>query len=168
MVVRRLWCGKNFTAIDIYWGSFYEDFLVFGIGDSLGLRVIVENRQFSLILSDKRKQEKYSHEGIINYYLDRDIFLILFSIVSPESLNNIISKWHPKVRRKCPNASIVVIGTKLDLRDNQDEVERLARQSLKPVTYEQDLKSQSNWRCILFMNVLLLLEKGFRVYSMKQ
>ena len=72
-------------------------------------------------------------------YPETDVFLICYSIGSPASLENIITKWHPEVMHHCPEASVVVVGTKLDLRDDPKTIENLASTQMHPVTYEEGL-----------------------------
>ncbi|KAK1798310.1 hypothetical protein P4O66_007777, partial [Electrophorus voltai] len=68
-----------------------------------------------------------------------DVFLICFSLVSPASFENVRAKWYPEVRHHCPNTPIILVGTKLDLRDDKDTIERLRDKKLAPITYPQGL-----------------------------
>ncbi|KAL0195397.1 hypothetical protein M9458_008969, partial [Cirrhinus mrigala] len=61
------------------------------------------------------------------FYYDTDVFLIVFSL------------WHPDVRRFCPNTPIILVGTKLDLRDDKDTIEKLKEKTQTPITYRQGL-----------------------------
>jgi len=47
------------------------------------------------------------------------------------------TKWHPEVKHHCPNTPFLLVGTKLDLRDDQETLTRLAEKKLAPVTYQQ-------------------------------
>ena len=157
VVVGDCGVGKTSLLITFTEGRFAKDYLP-PLMDNLVENVIVENRLFHLGLWDTRKKE-YSCM-MVNPYPETDIFLILFSIISPESLNNIVSKWRPEIRHQCPNALIVVVGTKLDLRDNHDEIERLARQSMKPVTYEQGLEVAHNIGAVFYCECSSITRKG--------
>lgn len=48
-------------------------------------------------------------------------------------------QWYPEVRHHCPNTPIILVGTKLDLRDDKDTIERLRDKKLSPITYPQGL-----------------------------
>lgn len=48
-------------------------------------------------------------------------------------------QWYPEVRHHCPNTPIILVGTKLDLRDDKDTVEKLKEKKLAPITYPQGL-----------------------------
>lgn len=48
-------------------------------------------------------------------------------------------QWYPEVRHHCPHTPILLVGTKLDLRDDKDTIERLRDKKLAPITYPQGL-----------------------------
>ena len=39
-----------------------------------------------------------------------DVFLICFSVVSPSSHENVITKWNPEIKHHCPDAPVIVVG----------------------------------------------------------
>lgn len=51
----------------------------------------------------------------------------------------LLFQWYPEVRHHCPNTPIILVGTKLDLRDDKDTIERLRDKKLAPITYPQGL-----------------------------
>ncbi|KAF2950589.1 hypothetical protein DAI22_01g198600 [Oryza sativa Japonica Group] len=52
-------------------------------------------------------------------YRGADIFVLAFSLISRASYENALKKGMPELRRFAPNAPIVLVGTKLDLRDHK-------------------------------------------------
>ena len=48
-------------------------------------------------------------------------------------------QWYPEVRHHCPSTPIILVGTKLDLRDEKDTIEKLKEKKLAPITYPQGL-----------------------------
>ena len=42
-----------------------------------------------------------------------------------------------QVTHHCPNAPVILVGTKLDLRDDRDTIEGLKQKRLIPITYAQ-------------------------------
>ena len=46
-----------------------------------------------------------------------DVFIICFSLVHPKSLENVEKVWVPEAKKYCPDASIILVGNNLDLRD---------------------------------------------------
>lgn len=70
----------------------------------------------------------------LHLYLESSSFppLILFS--PPFAL-----QWFPEVRHHCPSTPIILVGTKLDLRDEKETIEKLKEKKLAPITYPQGL-----------------------------
>lgn len=46
-------------------------------------------------------------------------------------------QWFPEVRHHCPSTPIILVGTKLDLREDKDTIEKLKDKKLAPITYTQ-------------------------------
>lgn len=46
-------------------------------------------------------------------------------------------QWYPEVRHHCPSTPIILVGTKLDLRDDKTTIEKLRDKKLAPITYPQ-------------------------------
>ncbi|XP_022254435.1 rho-related GTP-binding protein RhoN-like isoform X2 [Limulus polyphemus] len=72
-------------------------------------------------------------------YKDASVFLLCFSIVDPESLNNTAARWHPEIRQHCAEVPVILCGCQCDLRNDLDTVTSLAKDKLQPVTSEQAL-----------------------------
>jgi Ras-related C3 botulinum toxin substrate 1 len=51
---------------------------------------------------------------------------------SPSSFENVTSKWYPELKHHCPEAPIILVGTKIDLRDDRETLSALAEQGLSP------------------------------------
>ena len=148
------------TLLRTYTTGFYGEFFCTQLFDCYDVeRDTDENKSLHLRIFDIQKEDEYPPVRS-KFYPETDIFLILFSIISPESLNNIVSKWHPKIRHQCPNTPIGLVGTKLDLRDNHDETERLTQQSMKPVSYEQGLKVANEIGAVFYCECSASTQKG--------
>ena len=47
---------------------------------------------------------------IFNFLFQTDVFLICFSVVSPSSHENVVTKWNPEIKHHCPDAPVLVVG----------------------------------------------------------
>ena len=47
----------------------------------------------------------------------------------------ILFQWNREVTHHCPNTPLILVGTKLDLRDDKDTIEKLKDKKLSPVSY---------------------------------
>jgi len=70
-------------------------------------------------------------------YVGTNVFLLCFSVSSPSSYENITKKWYPEISAQCPKALIVLVATKVDLRDDKETIEMLKAKKRKPITTEQ-------------------------------
>lgn len=58
--------------------------------------------------------------------------LLAFISCSPSSFENVSSKWYPELKHHCPEAPIILVGTKIDLRDDRETLSALSEQGLSP------------------------------------
>lgn len=57
-------------------------------------------------------------------------------------------QWYPEVRHHCPSTPIILVGTKLDLRDDKTTIEKLRDKKLAPITYPQVCQCRNNIRAM--------------------
>ncbi|KAG2213522.1 hypothetical protein INT47_009196 [Mucor saturninus] len=118
-------CGKTSLLSRFSRGKFPQD-------------IIVDDKPVVAELWDTAGQEDYDRLRTLSYP-DSDVVLIAFSVDIPESLENITEKWMPEVKRFCPGLPLLLVGCKIDLRDQTQVLQELEKQDLQPVTYQQGL-----------------------------
>ena len=92
--------------------------------------------QFELGLFDTAGLEDYDRLRPLSYP-NSDVAVIAFSIYSPWSLENVPEKWTPEIRHHLPNAPIVLVATKSDIRSDPNTHRELAKMRQTPVIYEE-------------------------------
>ncbi|KAL7004789.1 Rho GTPase protein rac1 [Cystobasidiomycetes sp. EMM_F5] len=97
---------------------------------------MVDGKPINLGLWDTAGQEDYDRLRPLSYP-QTDVFLICFSLVSPPSFENVKTKWYPEIQHHAPSTPIILVGTKLDLRGNEETVMKLAERRMEPISYEQ-------------------------------
>lgn len=70
-------------------------------------------------------------------YPNTDIFLICFSVVNRTSFENVKTRWLREVTQHCPNALLLLVGLKSDLRNDPEVLEKLRRQNVTSVTVDE-------------------------------
>lgn len=108
--------GKTCMLICYTSNKFPTDYIP-TVFDNFSANVSVDGRIVNLGLWDTAGQEDYSRLRPLSYR-GADIFVLAFSLISRASYENVLKKWMPELRRFAPNVPIVLVGTKLDLRDN--------------------------------------------------
>ena len=108
------------------------------INENFTMGVEVDKTVVNVSFWDTDGGEEFARLRVLSYP-ETDVLLLCYSIGSPASLENIITKWHPEVMYHCPGAIFVLVGTKLDLRDDPETIENLASTQMHPVTFEEGL-----------------------------
>ena len=86
-------------------------------------------------------QEEYDSMRLLSYPLT-DIFLICYAVVSPDSYENVQYKWHKEVETHGAGAPYMLVGTKIDMRDDPAIIAELKskNQSIKSKDDGEELK----------------------------
>lgn len=80
---------------------------------------MVDGRPVRLGLWDTAGQEEYDRLRPLSY-AGVHALMVCFSATEPSSFRNVRSKWVPEVRHHCPTVPIVLVGTKGDLRSDEE------------------------------------------------
>ena len=71
-------------------------------------------------------------------------------------------QWYPEVGHHCPNTPIILVGTKLDLREEKDTIEKLQKQKLSPISYAQALAMAKEIHAVKYLECSSLTQKGLK------
>eukprot|EP01089_Gocevia_fonbrunei_P012362 TRINITY_DN2902_c0_g2_i1.p1 TRINITY_DN2902_c0_g2~~TRINITY_DN2902_c0_g2_i1.p1 ORF type:complete len:168 (-),score=10.72 TRINITY_DN2902_c0_g2_i1:143-646(-) len=89
-----------------------------GVLDNNSVNIMVDGVPINMIIWDTAGQEEYDRLRPL-CYPSTDVFIVIFSIDSPTSFENIIAKWYPEVCHYSPKTPIILVGTKLDMREEE-------------------------------------------------
>eukprot|EP01125_Pyxidicula_operculata_P018260 TRINITY_DN648_c0_g1_i1.p1 TRINITY_DN648_c0_g1~~TRINITY_DN648_c0_g1_i1.p1 ORF type:complete len:190 (+),score=24.58 TRINITY_DN648_c0_g1_i1:88-657(+) len=153
--------GKTCLLISYATNIFPDDYVP-TIFDNYCVNVTVDGKSYDYFgLWDTAGQEEYDRLRPLSYP-QTDVFLVCFSVVNPASFDNVRSKWYPEVSHHCPNVPIVLTGTKIDLREDPSEQERLRLVNLSPVKYEQGLQLMKEIAAVKYMECSALTHQGLK------
>ncbi|KAG0221685.1 Rho GTPase [Actinomortierella wolfii] len=89
--------------------------------------VKIDGKPVQLALWDTAGQEEYERLRPLSY-TKAHIILIGYSVDTPDSLDNVTSKWIREVQEYCPDTPVILVGMKKDLRDEAaGDAAKLAR-----------------------------------------
>lgn len=129
--------------------------------DNYSASVMVDGKPISLGLWDTAGQEDYDRLRPLSYP-QTDVFLICFSIVSPPSFDNVKAKWFPEIEHHAPNVPIILVGTKLDLRDDRNTTDALRSKKMEPVSYAQALAVAKEIKAHKYLECSALTQRNLK------
>jgi len=124
--------GKTCLLISYTTNQFPGDYIP-TVFENYSNNLMFENQYYKLELWDTAGQEEFEKIRPLSYP-KTNVVLICFSVVNTASLSNVKNKWIPEIKQYCPNAKILLIGTKVDLRDNAEVVEKLKQNGQMPTS----------------------------------
>jgi Ras-related C3 botulinum toxin substrate 1 len=124
--------GKTCLLISYAKNEFPEDYVP-TVFDNYNATVEVDGRDLTLGLWDTAGQEDYDKLRPLSYP-GTHVFILCFSVVSEASYENVESKWVIELKKHCPGTPIVLVGTKIDLRDDAKYVSGLKSKGQRVLT----------------------------------
>jgi Ras-related C3 botulinum toxin substrate 1 len=112
-------------------------------------------------LWDTAGQEDYDRLRPLSYP-QTDVFLICFSVVSPPSFENARAKWNPEIMHHCPETPKLLVGTKIDLRDDADTIARLQDKRMAPISKDQAEAMAKEIGAVKYLECSALTQSGLK------
>jgi Ras-related C3 botulinum toxin substrate 1 len=134
--------GKTSLVQTFVEGVFHDDYVPTCYDNTaIDYTVPGSDKTVSLSLWDTAGGEDYDRLRALSFP-QTDCFIVAFGVVSPSGFSNVGAKWVPYVRHYMPDTPIVLCGTKRDLRDDPDLLEKLQSVSFCAVL---EFLSRATW-----------------------
>lgn len=129
--------------------------------DNYETAVMMDGVCYNLNLWDTAGQEEYDKLRHLSYP-ETDVFIICFSLVDSDSYDNVPIRWVKEVREHCPGAPILLVGTKLDLRDDAKVLSNLRDEGKTIVTSDEGNKLAKRIDAVGFCECSALTQQGVK------
>ena len=107
-------------------------------------QITYKNEEYVLHLWDTAGQEEYDRLRPLSY-ADSDVVLLCFAVNNRTSFENVLSKWDPEIKHYIPSAKTILVGLKVDLRDEVPDAvtEQEGQELAKKLECEKYLEASS-------------------------
>jgi len=152
--------GKTCLLISYTTNAFPGEYIP-TVFDNYSANVMVDDKAINLGLWDTAGQEDYDKLRPLSYP-QTDVFLVCFSVVSPSSFDNVRQKWTVELNLHGPKVPKLLIGTKVDLREDADVLEKLASKKQSAISEAQGESLCREIGARRYMECSALTQKGLK------
>jgi small GTP-binding protein len=107
-------CGKTSMLLRFTRNEFPDKYIP-TVCEATTADIQVDGTVQSLVLWDTAGQEDYDRLRPLCYGRT-NVVIVCFSVSDRNSFDNVVNKWMPEVRHFCPGVSVLLVATKIDLR----------------------------------------------------
>jgi Ras-related C3 botulinum toxin substrate 1 len=87
----------------------------------------------------------------------------LFHITQANRTNpSVFSQWYPEIEHHAPGVPIILVGTKLDLRDDPEVKEQLRQRKMQPIQYEQAVQVAKEIKAVKYLECSALTQRNLK------
>jgi len=152
--------GKTCLLISYTTNAFPGEYIP-TVFDNYSANVMVDGKPINLGLWDTAGQEDYDRLRPLSYP-QTDVFLICYSIMNQASFENVRAKWQPEISHHSPNTPIILVGTKRDLRNDAQTLQRLRDKGQNPISEEQGCEMAKNLKAVKHLECSALTQEGLK------
>jgi len=152
--------GKTCLLISYTTNAFPGEYIP-TVFDNYSANVMVDGKPINLGLWDTAGQEDYDRLRPLSYP-QTDVFLVCFSVISTSSFENVKTKWVPEIQHHAPNVPILLVGTKTDLRKDENTIKQLNSRQQSMVTIESAQRMAKEIGAVNFLECSALTQEGLK------
>ena len=156
--------GKTCMLISYTTSAFPGEYIP-TVFDNYSANMMLDGKPISLGLWDTAGQEDYDALRALSYALT-DVFIICFSLVDRTSFENVQHKWYGEIechrKNTGSNVPIILVGTKLDLREDKETLEKIKNRNKSVITYPEGLSKARHVGAVKYLECSALTTKGLK------
>ncbi|EGV65966.1 Rho GTPase [Yamadazyma tenuis] len=123
-------CGKT-SLLNVFTRGYFPQVYEPTVFENYVHDIFIDGQSVQLSLWDTAGQEEFDRLRSLSYS-DTHCIMLCFSIDSPDSLENVQTRWVGEIADNCEGVKLVLVALKCDLRSNEDtDVEQ-------PINHEDD------------------------------
>ncbi|RLV95915.1 GTP-binding protein RHO3 [Spathaspora sp. JA1] len=111
-------CGKT-SLLNVFTRGYFPQVYEPTVFENYVHDIFIDGQSVQLSLWDTAGQEEFDRLRSLSYS-DTHCIMLCFSVDSPDSLENVQSKWVGEIADHCEGVKLVLVALKCDLRSNED------------------------------------------------
>lgn len=129
--------------------------------DNYTASLTFKNKSYTLGLWDTAGQDEFDSIRVLSYP-DTDVFLICFSVCHPNSFKNIKAKWYPELLKNNIKAPIILVGTKIDLLENETFRKQMSEKEVLPISKDMATNLKNEIKAKYYLECSSITAKGVK------
>ena len=86
----------------------------------------------------------------------------IFADLELRLLTTCDNQWAPEIEHHAPGVPIILVGTKLDLRDDEATKESMRKMRTQPITYEEALQVSREIKAVKYLECSALTQRNLK------
>ncbi|CAK9435426.1 uncharacterized protein LODBEIA_P01530 [Lodderomyces beijingensis] len=111
-------CGKT-SLLNVFTRGYFPQVYEPTVFENYVHDIFIDGQSVQLSLWDTAGQEEFDRLRSLSYS-DTHCIMLCFSVDSPDSLENVQSKWVGEIADHCEGVKLVLVALKCDLRNNEE------------------------------------------------
>ncbi|OCL13275.1 hypothetical protein AOQ84DRAFT_117467 [Glonium stellatum] len=152
-------CGKT-SLLNVFTRGYFPTVYEPTVFENYVHDIFIDNVHVELSLWDTAGQEEFDRLRSLSYD-DTHAIMLCFSVDSPDSLENVETKWVGEIAENCPGVKLVLVALKCDLRRREDADDDENPQPEKPmINYDEGLKVAERIRALRYLECSAMKNRG--------
>lgn len=165
VVIGDGYVGKT-SILLTYLNKSYEYEFIPNCFDNFTMDLTVDENEVKLNIWDTIGQEEYDEVRPLSYK-NADVFIICFSIDYPDSFENVKLKWIHEIAHHCPKVPFILVGCKIDLRDDKNKLKRLHLKDKNPISFTEGFVMSKEIKARKYLECSAKTQKGLEEVFME-
>ncbi|KAF1964801.1 rho3 protein [Bimuria novae-zelandiae CBS 107.79] len=150
-------CGKT-SLLNVFTRGYFPTVYEPTVFENYVHDIYIDNTHVELSLWDTAGQEEFDRLRSLSYD-DTHAIMLCFSVDSPDSLENVESKWVSEIAENCPGVKLVLVALKCDLR-KKDEDEDETQPEKPLIQYDEGLKVAERIKALRYLECSAMKNRG--------
>ncbi|KAK3670732.1 Rho GTPase [Recurvomyces mirabilis] len=152
-------CGKT-SLLNVFTRGYFPTVYEPTVFENYVHDIFIDNVHVELSLWDTAGQEEFDRLRSLSYD-DTHAIMLCFSVDSPESLENVESKWVGEIAENCPGVRLVLVALKCDLREPVAEGEEGEGALKRPcIDYKAGLAVAEKIKALRYLECSAMKNRG--------